>query len=64
MKLLAARYHTVLALFDLMDLSHQEIAEVLDISVEIIHRTGVLMQFSMLNALIDRLSEQIFNKLF
>ena len=34
MKLLPEPYYTVLALFDLMDLSHQDIAEILDISVE------------------------------
>ena len=34
MKLLPEPYYTVLSLFDLMDLSHQEIAEILDISVE------------------------------
>jgi RNA polymerase sigma-70 factor (ECF subfamily) len=34
MKLLPEPYYTVLALFDLMDLSHQEIADLLDISVD------------------------------
>ena len=34
MKLLPEQYRTILALFDLMDCSHQEIAELLDISVE------------------------------
>ena len=34
MKLLPEQYRTVLALFDLMDCSHQEIAEILGISVE------------------------------
>jgi RNA polymerase sigma-70 factor (ECF subfamily) len=34
MKLLPAQYRTVLALFDLMDCSHQEIAELLNISVD------------------------------
>ena len=33
-KLLPESYQTVLELFDLMDLSHQQIAEILDISVE------------------------------
>jgi RNA polymerase sigma-70 factor (ECF subfamily) len=34
MKLLPEHYRTILALFDLMSLSHQEISEILDISVE------------------------------
>ena len=34
MKLLPEQYRTVLALFDLMDCSHQEIADLLDISLE------------------------------
>ncbi len=34
MKLLPEQYRTVLALFDLMDCSHQEIADLLDISIE------------------------------
>ena len=33
-RLLPESHQTVLALFDLMELSHQEIAEILDISVE------------------------------
>jgi len=33
-RLLPESYQTVLALFDLMEFSHQEIAEILDISVE------------------------------
>ena len=33
-RLLSKSHQTVLALFDLMDFSHQEIAEILDISVE------------------------------
>ena len=34
MKLLPEQYRTVLAMFDLLDLSHQDIAEILDISIE------------------------------